>query len=448
MPPGGPSTSASVPRASLRRGTLAVLGGNGLLNAARLLVVVLLAKFGSAEVLGQYTYGVALTGPLVLFCSLELRGVLVADASGRFPFAAYRALRSLGLVVAAVILAVILAVKWSAGGQSVLFLLLAGVAAARLALYWAEIDWGIYQKHDRLDLYGWSNALRGLAVLVPFALLLPLGGRLGPDSAPAGAWAATLATGVHAVLWWALAFAFDRRNLGRLGTPRDTCRAGTVAQLAWHALPLGAVSLIVSLCENLPRLVIEAQPDGRAALGYFGAIAAIPAVAQFVVVQLGIASSHRLATSYRTDPPGFRRLVLKLVALSALGAAVLLVLVWVFGGPMLRIAFQPEYVRHLHAFRILAAASGLLLMASILGFVTTQMGVFRLQVPVQLAVLVVTAGCAFVLIPTDPITGAAWTALARGATQAGLYLLCVLYGMARRPALREAPVPAPLDAEI
>ncbi len=447
MTSAGPATPAGVPRASLRRGTLAVLSGNGLLNGARLVVVMLLAKFCSAEVLGQYNYGLALSGPVVLFCGLELRGVFVADAAGRFPFAAYRKLRSIGLAAAAVILSGLLAWEGSPGKNTALFILLCGAAAARLALYWAEIDWGVYQKHERLDLLGWSNGLRGITALLPFALLLPLGATLGPVSTSASAWNAAIATWAHALLWWGLALVYDRRNASRLGTPGAPSDASTLSRLAWHALPLGIVSLVVSLCENLPRLVIEAQPDGRRALGYFGAIATIPAAAQFVIVQLGIASSHRLATSYRSDRRAFLRLVLKLLAISAAGAVILLALAELCGEWLLRVAFRPEYAQHLAAFRVLALATSALLCSSILGFVATQMGIFRLQVAAQMAVLIATASCAFTLIPGDPINGAAWTALARGTVQAILYLACVIYGITRPVASKSAPAEAPFPDE-
>ena len=81
---------------SLRVNVVYAALGAGALNAARFGVIVLLAKFATTEILGQYTFALAVATPVAMFFSLQLRGALVADARGQFSFGTYRVVQSAG----------------------------------------------------------------------------------------------------------------------------------------------------------------------------------------------------------------------------------------------------------------------------------------------------------------------------------------------------------------
>src|SRR5262245_40258180 len=144
----------------LRTGALHVLLGNGTFNACRLAAVVVLARCTSAQTIGQYETGLAIATPVLLFFGLELRSVLVARTDELTPISAYRRLRRTGLLLAGIILAIVCG--WRATVDSpAMAALLAGAFALRAALQAAELDWGVYQRSERLDWLGQSNALRG-----------------------------------------------------------------------------------------------------------------------------------------------------------------------------------------------------------------------------------------------------------------------------------------------
>ena len=77
-------------------------------------------------------------------------------------------------------------------------------------------------------------------------------------------------------------------------------------------------------------------------------------------------------------------------------------------------------------------AQAVLLLAVVFGAVSTYMRLFWIQVPLQLIVLLATGLAAWQFIPDAPIAGGARTALVRAVTQAVLYALCLLFGIARR----------------
>jgi len=58
-----------------------VLAGNIVYSACQWAIVVALAKLGSPEQVGEYALGMAISAPIVLFASLQLRALLASDVS-------------------------------------------------------------------------------------------------------------------------------------------------------------------------------------------------------------------------------------------------------------------------------------------------------------------------------------------------------------------------------
>lgn len=379
----------------------------------------------------------AIATPLVLLLGLELRGALVADAGGQFTPGTYLALRRWTMLGAAVVLALIVAWHATRAGARLSFLLiLAGVFAGKVLWTVAEVGWGLYQRRERLDLLARSLGLRGLALVVPFAVLLPLynhlshTGQVAPSRLAEGTALAVFAyaLGLAAVWHW-----YDRP---RVADPRQVDLATStpaIRALAAQTLPLGLVALTINLCDTLPRLVIESQADGKTQLGYYGALAYVTLVGNLVVVQAATAASNRLSRHYQTDMRAFLRLGACLVA-TALAVGVFVVLLVTFCGHwLLRTLYTAEYAQFTDEFRIIVLAHALGLLTSVCGAATTQMRLFWVQVPAQVVTLAATAVAAILLIPGEqPVRGAALTALVRAVVQFVLYGGCVGAGIALR----------------
>lgn len=402
-----------------------MLLGNGTLYACRLAAVVLLAKKTTPEIVGQFETGMAIAAPVVLFFALELRAVLVADPRERVPLEDYRKIRRTGLLIAAAVLGAIL--LWFARNESwPMLAILAGTIALRLSLQSAELDWGIYQRQDRLDRLGTSNALRGLGMLAPFGLILLIPSEC--RSVGSQEWSAAAAIALSLIFWAAVSFLYDRPfTRGVLSSATGGAGRNELRRIANEALPLTLVALLVSLCDSFPRLILRNQSDGLGQLGHFGAIAYLPMAAHFVILQVGLAASRKLALLFESDRTGFWRLVRRLTILAvALGLAVLLV-VWMAGQTILRVAFHADYAEHHRPFVILAAAHCLLLLASVWGYVLTQMRQFMVQLRLQVVITAITAVSAMWFIPQEPVVGAAYSALTRGLVHATLYGVVIAY---------------------
>lgn len=411
--------------------------GTGFFHACNLVVLVLLAKLGSATIQGQYLYSVALATPVVLLLSFELRGALVADAGNEFQFRTYRRLRSRLMVCAAAVLAVIATWRAVVEPHTSLAVITVGVFGGLIAYWYAEVSWGAFQRHERMDLLAGGLALRGIALVTPFATLMLLARAEVVDPAVAAAVAAILYA-LGSIVVYGL---YDRRMVRAVSGRADSSGSTDVWALARQTFPLGLVALTINLCEVFPRLVIEGSgPDGKAQLGYFGSLAYITLAGNLLIIQTCNAAANRLSAHFQQDLAAFGRLLTRLI-LTALGvgAAVLLV-VWLVGPWLLRVLFTPEYAVFEAEFRLIAGAHAIALVTNVLGATTTQMRLFWAQVPIQGITLATTVVAALLLIPGgDPVRGAAETAMVRAIVQCGLYGIGLVMGFALRERLLSTP---------
>ena len=197
---------------------------------------------------------------------------------------------------------------------------------------------------------------------------------------------------------------------GRPQTGRPTAATAAVAQLgalAWLALPACVSLALLSFNVNVPRYFIEYHL-GTAQLGIFAAMAYPMVVGGTVVGALGQSATPRLSQYYaRGERRAFLSLLLKLVGLaSAVGLAAVLVIA-LMGRPILLLLYRPEYAEHVTAFLLLAIATALGYVASILGYAMTAARYFRAHLPVFMLTTAVTAAACALLVPRQQLPGAA-----------------------------------------
>lgn len=437
MPPRATVAAAApgdAPRSHVHS-TLLIVAGTSAFHLAQLGVVVLINKFATPDVVGHYFFAMAIAFPLLLLCGLELRAALVADGARQFTVGTYLRLRSLGVTVAGLALAAVLVWHWSAHRDPAALLILGGAFAARLAWSLGEVGWGTYQLRERLDLMALSYFLRGLVVIGPFAILLPLAEPLGLATPEQRAAVAIAALWLNATGMLAVHVLFDRPRIVRRGgwDLGHTWRA--VRGLALQTLPLGLVALIINLCDSLPRWLFASPlvTDGHAQLGYFGSLVYVTIAGNLLVTQIATASANRLARSYAESLPRFLRLTMRLVVVALLIAAGMLALAFFVPRTLLRLLYTPDYVQFAPEFRLIIAGHALALLTNILGIAITQMRLYWVQVPAQVVTLVATVVAALVLIPgPQPVHGAAATTVVRAVTQFAVYAPCFLLGVYAR----------------
>jgi O-antigen/teichoic acid export membrane protein len=415
-----PANRTGQPTPSLKRNFSWTFAGNVAYAGCQWAMLVVLAKLGSPEMVGQFALGLAVTAPIIMLSNLQLRGVLATDAKEEYSFADYLTLRIVCTVAAVVVIAVVVA--WS-GYRRETGLVILAIALAKACESISDIAYGALQHQERMDRVARSLALRGtLAVAVLWIAVYLTGSVLIGSVGLAIGWGAVVALydlpalkGSLARPWW-LAI-----------KPGPTTNWRKLAGLATVAAPLGVVMMLLSLNTNLPRYVIQHQL-GERALGIFAAIAYLMVAGTTVVGALGQSASPRLAQFHAAgDIKRFRILLAKLAAIAgALGIGGILVAVAV-GGPLLRIMFRADYAAAGNVLIWMMIAAAFSYVASALGYGLTASRRFKIQAPLNSVVIVVTAVSSVLLIPRHGLVGASVATLL-GAIAQLVATACVVWG--------------------
>ncbi len=433
-----PVPVAGSPRAlSLRANFSWTFVGNVVYAACQWAMLVVLAKLGSPEVVGQFALGLAITAPVIMLTNLQLRGVQVTDARHEYAFGEYLGLR---LAVTPLALLVIAGITLASGygGRTALVILFVGLAKIFESI--SDVFYGLFQQHEQMDRIAISMMVKGPLSLVALGVAIILTGNIvWGAGALAAVWAFRLLTydipGGAATLR-----AAHVRDVDASLRPRWDRRR--MLRLTWLALPLGFVMMLGSLMTNIPRYFIE-RFEGTHALGIFAAMAYIVVAGTTVVDALGQVISPRLARDFAAGDVGaFRALTAKVLGISAALAAAGVLLSLVVGRQVLTLLYRPEYAAHLNVFIWIIAAAGIGYLASVFGYAMTAARQFTIQVPIYaVSIVVVIIACAL-LVPDHGLLGAAWATFLMFAVQLPLKAAAILYGL-RTCA---APTPTPLPS--
>jgi O-antigen/teichoic acid export membrane protein len=262
---------------------------------------------------------------------------------------------------------------------------------------------GLLQLHERLDQAAISLMIRGALSLLVFGVTF-----LSSHSLIACAAAMCAA-------WLAVLIGYDVRRAKETlapGEPYFRLDWRVERKLVLLTLPLGFVTMLLSLNGNIPRYLLE-HYGGPAQLGKFASMAYLLVALSTVVNALGQSATVRLSSMFAAgELGGFRRLMFKLVAMGFAVLVLGLPLAAMFGRTILTLLYRPEYGDSMGAFLIMVAAGGLSAVASFLGYGMTAARCFRAQVPLAAACTLTTALATFLLVPHHGLVGAALGSLA------------------------------------
>ncbi|WP_407541852.1 oligosaccharide flippase family protein (plasmid) [Deinococcus radiomollis] len=413
-----------VPRsAALRLNMLWTLAGNLVFAATQWGVLVVLARLGSPADLGRYTLGLAITTPMFLLLSLQLRGAQATEPAGSaYRFGHYFTLRTVLSLGALLLCAVYALISSTALAPVVLWL-----GLAKLFDSVSDVCYGHLQARHGLREVSQSLILRGLLSVLLLGAAYALTRQVS--------WAAA-GTALGYLLGLAL---FDVPHTRRGTGPWWLPERATLLRLARLTWPLGVAVGLIALNASLPRYFLGRE-RGLNAVGLFTAMSYVTVAGSMVVTALGQAATTPLARlAEATDLGPFRALLGRLLlagsglgVLGVLGAAAL-------GRPLLGGLYGAGYAQDVPVFTLLMGAAGVSYAASFAGFGMTSLRQFRAQIPLFTATSgVLLLGC-FLLIPASGLMGAAWATLFSAVTQLLGSLWVVWLELQRRQAGR-APV--------
>ncbi len=436
---------------SLRWNFAWTLSGNVVYAGCQWGMLVVLAKLGSPEMVGQFALGLAVTAPVFMLGSLALRPAQATDARGEYEFGDYLALRIVTSVFALILVG---AITVAVGYRRETALVILGVGLAKAVESLSDVVHGLFQQRYQMHRIAKSMMARGVISLVLLTSAVRLSG--------------SLLWGVLGLLlaWTFVLLAYDIRCAPSvLGTVqsrrprffskrtyvgsvlRPQWHAATLKRLAWLTLPLGLATMLGSLNANIPRYFVE-HYLGEGDLGIFAAMAYLAISGGMVVNALGQSASPRLAKCYsENNDSAFLTLLLRLVGIGLLLSAAGVVISALFGRELLTWLYRPEYARHADVLVWLLAVAAAGYVSSFLGYGMTAARLFRPQPALSATSAATAAACSYLFIPEYGLKGAAWAYGVSLCVQLSGALLCNVYALRRTrvrpapPAVREALCP-------
>jgi O-antigen/teichoic acid export membrane protein len=379
--------------------------GNAINASCWLAMVIVLAKLGTPEHVGQFALGLAMTAPIFMFATLRLRDIQATDAKNEYLFGDYFAVR---IVTTAMAMLAAIGVAFLSGYERETALVIVAHGVSKSVEGISEAFYGFFMKYERLDRVAKSKIMKGPLVLLGLGLGFYLTGSV--------AWGVIgIAVARAAVLLtYELPNAIaSLRHIQQVSDGaeidnrlRPRWKLTIIKQLLLLALPLGLVQMLISFNVNIPRYFIEGQL-GAYQLGLFAAIAAFHKSATTVVQALGHSASPRLARYYaEVNATAFRNLTFKLVGISVLLGCAGIFVALVAGRLILTVMYGPEYALPT-LFALVMLASAMDYTASMLLYAITSARCFRIQMPLHILSSVTVAIACWWLIPVAGLNGAA-----------------------------------------
>ncbi|MBA3942951.1 MAG: oligosaccharide flippase family protein [Herpetosiphonaceae bacterium] len=364
--------------------------GNIVYAACQWGMLIVIAKIGTPELVGQFALGLAITAPVFMFTNMQMRAAQSTDAKREYVFGDYLGVRLMSSVVA---LLMITAITFVSGyrGATALIILIMGLAKGCESV--SDVFYGLLQQHERMDRVASSMMLKGGLSLAALASAMYLTKSI--------VWALLCLT----LTWVVTLLFYDARKAlltlqevaqHRLSSERELqtevifkprWSLKTTVRLLRLTFPLGMTMLLLSLNVNIPRYFIEHSLGSRQ-LGIYAALSYLLVAESTVVSALGQAAGPRLSQYYAAhNTREFNLLSMRLLGLTGLLSTLAVVIVLLGGRPILRLLYSPEYAEHWQVFAWLVLAGGLWSIASILGYIATACRRIKFQ-PVALTLVV------------------------------------------------------------
>ena len=420
-----PSTAAISPAVhsalSLRLNFSWTVVGNAVYTGTQWGVLVLIARLGNPAAVGQFSLGLAITAPIMLFAGLQLRAVQATDACLQFEFRDYAGLRILLTAIAALVIFGIGGALYR--GETALavgaFALSKGVESL------SDIVYGLWQQRERMDLIAKSLMLRGVLALAAAAVCFVLWHVV---------WVAVCGM---AVAWAAVFAVFDVRQglavaRGRGATLMPRFSAVRMKQLALLSLPLGIVTMLISLSSNIPRYMISHFGSVRE-LGIFSALGYILIAGTMTVSALGQSATPRLALyASQGKTREFRGLSHRLLLIGMLLGLCGVFAVLTFGRQIVTLIYGREYAQSYGLFLWLMVAAAAGYMAAFAGYSLTAARHFCVQMPLFTFLTALTLALCYVMVKAGGPVGAAKALAISGFVQLAATMAILRYMEARQ----------------
>lgn len=376
-------------------------------------LITVLTKSCDIEIVGLYTYSLALIAPTFMFTGMQLRNIQVVDVNSEYPFGAYLFTRSFYVLVTSIVF-LFLSFFLFNNGEQLLFILVLLLRAQEQIL---DIIYGKFQKDKRFDLMAKSSLWRGCGDLLIFSFIF-----FYPQYI-------LFVFSVSILYQLFVFFLYDLRkakykiDLENLSIQRLVMAfKNYIKPLTKKSISLGLTVLISSLTTNLPRYIIKGRL-GLEVLGVYGALSYV-VLAFFNLFQpLQLTIRVELANLYQKNKIKFTKLKIRLLLIYIISSLVVIIGLFWRGNFLLSILFTKEYAEYISLFIAMFIGASLTNMGVTYGLSLQAKQIFNKQVYISILVFSVSGIATYLCIKQFGINGIAYSSICIGATSLISYYL-------------------------
>ena len=369
--------------------------GNGFYASTQWIQLSMITKMCSPITLGAYTLALAISAPIFLFLSLQLRSLIVTDSKGEWSISSYFVLRTITLVIGFIIVLSYILIARSD------FKILLFIAILKIIEGFAEIFNSQQQLMEKMYYVAISFILKGMATTISIFI-----GMFFFDSLSVGLFIAVF---LNILVLYFNDF-FNCKKLFRK-EKLFYFKNLKLKSLFIKAIPLGIVMGIISLNTNISKYITEVVL-GREMQGIYSTLAYCLVLGNFVNAAVGQSFSPRMSKYYyENKKKDFKKLCIKYISINLSVGISLFVIFSIGGHYFLKVMFSDSIALYSDLFALIMFSGIFLYIASSLGYILTSMRVFKIQPLINGIVMITNIICCYFLINSYNIYGVVYSSI-------------------------------------
>ena len=369
-----------------------------------------IAKYGSPELVGQFTLATGLVLPVYAFLNLQLRVVYITGRYGAYPFGHYIGLRLLTVLFSLFCCGLGAIFLRDLDG---IFMVVMGYSLLKGTQAVADIFYAPLQKNERINLMSLSMIAKSVGSFLLVVLTMAV--------------SSNLLLAIFCMFVWEGLFTVivDRRLAALYSRVRLMVDKLTMVRLFKESFPIGIATGLTMLNGSVPRFIVEHYRTVQEA-GYFGAIQYFFVASSMVIVATNTAAIPRLARLYQQlEKKKFYRLVYWLVLFGLLVGFFVVLFFFFFGKIVLQVFYTHEYAAYAKELQVIVVAIVMQIPCGVISGSILSLGKYWHMVVVLVAAVATSSLVGILLVQRLGVAGAAYAMVLSSAVQlllAGFFL--------------------------
>ncbi len=307
-----------------------LLYGGEISNVLSLLVILaIIARLGTPEELGQYHFSLSLLAPVFMLLWMQQRTILASDVERRFPTRTYYYARTVALIAAAS-LSALMAVFLGATGFIHVFLVMLAIKGVES---YSDLNSGVFLRANRPGTVSAFKVARSILTSSAFALLYWL--------------THSLSDALTGVLVSSLAILLlEAFRIIKTENPTGTTVSNqirSISTLFHQTSALGMLEFLYSLQSNVPKYLLM-NLYGEAAVGVYASLAYMLRPAILFTTSVFQAALRKLSVLHsHNEEIALRRILFQLLGLALAISTILTITFALQGRWILNIVFGKQF---------------------------------------------------------------------------------------------------------